>query len=222
MRNEKIDPDRNRLGYGLIFATSIDSLRETVGRAPEGEDLFALLAGWEMVRVIKAWKKIKEGQPHWSEINGAKILDLGSGSLHSTSPRMTYFPHFTRFAAISGARVTAVDMFRQSHYDETLFRGLVADLVPLVMEGRLEDIPGLNGDKFDIVHSNNFVGGNPSDRLAARLAGNRIGFEDFEQRLVKESTKLLVEGGIIDHDQLVEGGNKIYRMTNGILIPEVV
>ncbi len=221
----RLDPDRNRIGYGVIVAINSALVHETTAGFIEREDRFAANAAYDMDRVIREWIKIDERRPSWFKISGARVLELGSGSLHAVSRsriETIYYPHFARFAAMNGAQVTAVGIVGQSLWDQTMFTGIKADLIPLVMNEKLSKLFE-HVKKFDIIHSGSFVGDALDPSLQRNLESARIYKDDFEERLVEESAKILAEGGIIDHRLFPEHGTGIrgYRMVSGELQEEI-
>lgn len=157
---------------------------------------FAMNAGYRINELIRKWKG--EKLP-WSCLQGAKILDVGSGS----SGNLLTQPYFARLCAVNGAVVMAIDQGFWSDLDQKLFSSISVDIVPYILEDRLVDIEGLDAGSFDIVNSTNFIGSNPDPNIFEGLKRRRQKVPDiyiFENIAAAQMTTLLADGGIVDVD----------------------
>ena len=152
----------------------------------------------------------------WSELRGKKVLDLASGSVFSKASFGAWNPHFSRLCAVNGARVVAMDINPQGPYDEKLFTGIKADIVDLVVNIGLPNHPGLQEASFDVIHSQQFVGGDPQPEVLSYLKSLGIDKEGFENKLLEQCGALLTEGGIMTIDRRNRHYLPIfYRKLNG-------
>lgn len=199
----------------IPLAGTLEELIEEVDHFYAGS--YAKMAGYRVKDVLE--RLHGERNVPWTELNGLKILDLGSGSVRS----FPWLPYFARICSVNGAEVAAIDRFGQSEQDRKLFKSIREDIVELVADGRLKEV--LNGEKFDIVHSSNFVGYNtdPSiydnyrEVLKKRGLKMPFGIFEFEDRLVEASKQLVAEGGIIDLHNKDISAPKYFRKLNGEL-----
>ncbi len=199
----------------VIFASNSDEVHE-IFHANNDTDLITNAACLDLM--IRKWKRIDEQSPSWSLLEGARVLDIASGSCNNNYVFSRWDPHFSRFCAVNGAEVVAIDIRAQSDLDKLLFTTVQADLIPLVQQGRLAEVAELKGKKFDIIHSGSFVGFNPAPDLEWRLGG-RDALRQFEKQLSYLCVQLLAEGGVISLDIRDRHYNRvIQKMVNGKLV----
>lgn len=199
---------------GVIFASSTVEVLLSAEVGPTRH--IALIAAGDIDTLVSKWNGVDEKFPSWFPLREARVLDIAAGSVYTTEHvGFRYDPHFSRLCAINGAEVVAIDIKIQSESDKMLFRSIEADLIPLVLEEKLSELEGLQGQQFDIIHSNDFAGRNPDPRLYTRL-GDKLVL--FRHRLISECAKLLAEGGVMSLDTVDRLHRPvIYRMLNGRL-----
>lgn len=203
----------------IVFASDGLEALSLAAEIPNNE--FLVCAVGDLDFLLNRLLRIDESCPSWRQLEGVRVLDLAAGSCNTHYSGATYEPHFSRLCAVNGAEVVAIDIRKQSEHDKMLFQPIEADLVQLVQEGQLAEIPELSGRRFDIIHSSAFVGWNPDPQLEGRL-GTRTEIAMFEEKLILECTKLLAEGGVMSHDDNpIWKGRVSYRKINGSLITEV-
>ena len=91
---------------------------------------------------------------NWSKVSSLKILDLGCGSARGYIEP----PTMCRLLAANGAEVYGIDLYKGHEEDQFLYTHIVTDLVDIVREGRLAQLPELKGKEFDIINSSRFFG----------------------------------------------------------------
>ncbi len=131
-----------------------------------------------------------------TNLGGLRILDLGCGT--GTS----WPPYFCRLGAKMGASVYGIDLSNASIEDFTIYNHIVADLVPLIMEGRLHNFSQLGGGKFDIIHEALFASGFTSPVLQNTLERYKGYYsepllDDFKAKMRDEAKHLLKNGGVL-------------------------
>jgi SAM-dependent methyltransferase len=146
--------------------------------------------------ILRAWKE----DASWYQLLGLRVLDIASGSVLSSSFLSDWDPQFSRICAHNGARVIALDINTQSENDSKLFTWMKTDLVEVVLGGGLHSLPILQNKQFDLIHSSNFVGNNPSPDLEKRLSQLDVDTREFEMRLFAQAEEILAEGGAITLD----------------------
>lgn len=199
----------------IIIAHSLGELTKLTEGLPYSDDIN--YNGLLLENLIKKWKGRSNA---WEELKGKKVLDLGAGSaLHKEMPEpghIKWYPHFARLCAVNGAKVTAVDKLPQTGPDVELFHSVAADLLPIVMEGRLAEI--LDEKEYDVVHSASFVGVNADSDLLVRLRSLGIKEENFERKFFEQCASLLAEGGVMFLDQSDSKGEAYYTKKEGKLV----
>ena len=181
-------------------------------------DAYALSAGSRVTLLLSDWNGAFT--PSWEGLEGLKVLDIGSGSNYSHSAE----PYLSRIFAFNGAEVTAIDRNKQTGMDTKLFTGIKADIARLAMRGTLGQLPLLQGQKFDIIQSVNFVGANADtsmfeaiDRRNRRYGRLRDFFErDVENAMVGQLLPFLAEGGFLDFDMFRYMKRHYYMKINGV------
>lgn len=151
--------------------------------------------------IVRKWKGPKVS---WSMLKGARVLDLGSGSSEG------HRPHFARLCAINGARVMAIDVNPQSKVDQELFDSIAANLVDVVLDRGLKNLPALKGSEFDIINSTNFVFFNFAPGLDGDLSRRGIEMKQFEEMLFAQTCEVLAVDGIMTLDQRESNYEQIF------------
>lgn len=133
-----------------------------------------------------------------SNFRGLRILDLGCGSERGAFQNgIGMPPYFARHCAEEGGIVFGIDCYPASEADGALYTHITRDLVPLILRGRIGEIVGLDQHRFDIIHSRGLTS-DPSDPTLARILRNKkVRADVFQGKLVEETAKLVVEGGIL-------------------------
>lgn len=157
--------------------------------------------------IIKEWRE----DSSLETLEGARILDIGSGTAETDDSGHLWWPYFAEIAAVNGAEVTALDIRQQTEFHQRLFTGIQMDIAELVINGELAEHTALQGKEFDIIAAKNFVGSNPAPEID-RLVRDELGvsLDNFQAALVEQLKPLVAEGGIIDLD-----GKTFYRRVSG-------
>ena len=201
------EPPRVSKADLAVQVYNLGDLTEKTEGLPEGAKINIDSVGFNLEFLIKKWKG-KENS--WGELKGKKVLDLGSGSALGDPE---WQPYFARLCANNGASVTAVDIRHQAESDAKLFKAIIADMIPYVMQGNLRDLVG--EEKYDVIHSSEFVGVNPAAELQLMAYESNFPLDDFEKKLFNQCIDLLAEGGIIFLDQ---SGGFYYTKKEGKLL----
>lgn len=200
---------------GFVFARNLAEAEEKAGyfRDASNEYYFkdaALTLDW----ILKNWKG---PDTSWSALEGMTVLDLASGSGHSIIGSLPpWYPHFSRLCAINRAKVTAIDLNPQKGIDEVLFTSVKADLVEAVLgEGGLQSISALRRNKFDLIHTSNFVGVNRPRELENQLYSRGVEGVDFDRAFIQQAGSLLAGNGVMFLDDRDEKGHRILYAKRG-------
>lgn len=176
----------------IIVAHSEAEVREKT-RAIKDVLMTADVEASSLELILRRWKGY--GTP-WSVLQGMRVLDLAAGSRYSRDFfGDAWYPQFARLCALNGAEVLAIDINPQGGFDKELFTWVSADLVAVVVNGGLQSLPELQGKKFDLINSANFIGHNFCPELPNYLARHRVRMSDFEKYLADQAGELLAEGG---------------------------
>lgn len=177
-------------------------------------------AGIEASRLNHILETWKGRNTPWSVLRGLRVLDLASGSGYTRDWfGYIWYPQFARLCAVNGADVVAIDSNPQRGLDQQLFTWAAEDLVAAVMDGGLGNLPVLQGKKFDLIDSANFIGGNYCPELPQQLSRYNIGVDDYEQRFANQAGTLLSEGGVMSLDIWDKNFDRIIQTKrNGALV----
>lgn len=199
---------RQMRAEGVVFAYSQTQASEQ--SAANRGNLYASASA--LNQRLREWKDIEDWEAPWNLLEGARVLDIASGS--SIGPKfqdrdierifgdrfMKDYPHFSRLAAINGAQTIAIDISPQSEADQKLFTGVTLDVIQAVKEEALASLPQVKDGGFDIINSCNFVGDNTPPSFESQLRKYGFSTDEFEQALVDQLKPLLAEGGLMDLD----------------------
>lgn len=151
--------------------------------------------------ILKEWKGIGTT---WSVLKRMWVLDLASGSGNSYDMFGCWYPHFSRLCAINKANVVAIDKNPQTGLDKIMFTWVVADLVMVVLEQRLNSLPTVRGKKFDLIYSSSFAGDNFCPELIQQLAVREVKLKEFKKAFLQQAGEVLAEDGVMflgNHDK---------------------
>lgn len=204
---------------GIILASNIDDYSRESKNIKPGED------GWAQAlyldELIRVWGK---NNKDWkTALKGKKVLDIAAGSAYSKDGTgHIWYPHFSRICAVNGADVTAIDINEQKGFDETLFKSIRGEIISMVTGEGLPQHPILQGQKFDIIYSNNFVGSNISPWLQDGLHNKGITYDDFFSKLKQQSESILAEGGVLRLGDREDTKWKYETKKDGKILPAVL
>jgi len=164
--------------------------------------------------LLRNWK----GNTSRSNLKNLHVLDLASGSEQSRYIFTTWIPYFSRICNHHGAHVLAIDIQPQTKTEK--FPWIQQDLVNVVLNRGLQNLPILERTRFDIIHSSNFVGMNYCPRLLSQLTYLGISMDEFEVRLIHQSGILLKEGGVmtLDIPNPFSSNPILYTKTQGSIV----
>jgi hypothetical protein len=177
----------------VIFASNKKEVYFEMERVYRGEHTTAYQNATILHWLITKWKHTDD----WSVLNHKRVLDLGSGSSLYRLVNVAYHPHFARFCAYNGADVIALDILPQVGIDRAMFSWDQVDLLQVVMAGKLSRLPILQGQTFDVIHSQSFIGSGVCPKLLDQLDQSGVDVLSFQERCFKQVIPMLAEGGIM-------------------------
>lgn len=173
-----------------------EAWREGLELQDEGSsDIPADVAASLLDLLLIRWKGLNT---QWSKLRGKRVLEIASGSASGKTASGDWYPHFARLCAINGADVVALDARPQVGIDRILFTSEVVDLVDAVLSRGLPSLPVLEGRKFDLIHSANFIGRNCLPQLPEQLSLKGVSLTEYSQALHDQAGSLLADGGIMN------------------------
>lgn len=209
--------------HQIVFVRGKDELRKVREGMPHSIGILNAESAIDFMLLL--WK----GSTRWEQLQGARVLDIGSGSAFSPDilPPFRRYPHFARICAINGAIVTAIDKYPQLDFDKTLFTATEMNIVPPVLEGTFSQVPELQSAQFDMIQAEALVGQNPDPMLFEGQDHPKIfelqikdfvgknkyvrvlGAKEFTELLKRQCAPLLAEDGVL---YLGERDTSSYRL----------
>ncbi|RJQ27821.1 hypothetical protein C4577_00660 [Candidatus Parcubacteria bacterium] len=145
------------------------------------------------------WKwKGQNGVVNLNSLQEARVLDLGCGTVENGIKfRGSSTPCFCHITALAGAYTVGVDSQKPLHGEAKWFNFAQADLVDIILNKGLQNIPAIKGKTFDIITAKCLLGDLIDPNILFRLHRLGIDSEDFEQSLLSQTRDLLDLDGII-------------------------
>ena len=107
-------------------------------------------------------------------------------------------PYFCILAAQHGAQVTGADLHPAHPAHALHYKHIVADLVPIIYEEKLDKLPGLEGVEFDVITASGLFS---SHEFLRSLINSRHDSNEIIRRLQVQAMELLKPGGIYYTDE---------------------
>ncbi len=163
------------------------------------EDLEIPFSNWlAAINTLQSIDQLNGGNGSLSKIKNKKILDIGCGGTDTADTAFIFeqeaLPAFALAASYYGAKVTGIDIGKQTHGTEEFYNHKRLDLTDMAKKG--DQLKRSVGDNFDIVVARRLINpGSPSEELKKSLNKNSLNLSDFSDWLEEQMKDLTKRNG---------------------------